>query len=679
MATPKINYTSRDFPTILQSFENFLKTKFPNDWKNFYLSGISTGWSELVAYAFSVLSYYEDVIANNSYLPTAMDREAVIAICKLVGYRLHPATAASVVCIARLSSGGVSPENTVIAAGTTVVTDKGVTFSTLTEQMIHQGSVSAEITLHEGAYQTDQFVGQATGFQKLILSRPAAVSSSLQVLVDGDPWTEVSSLVLAGPEDKKFVIEYDADDYGTLIFGDGTTGATLPLNSEVEVTYRVGGGVAGNIAVGEINKTVTGTQAGAGNVQVSLINEEPGSGGEDRETIEHAKFWAPVYAMTNGRAVTEADFDALATAFTSSGGQKAAFAKAKLHQEIPESNLVDLFIWGRDSQGNITVPSSALKTALQDYFDNNGPGAVRLICLDTLVQDGLILYLDVSVEVSVESHYSSTTVLAQVRQAISDLFTTPENVPGTTFRLSKVYNAIHGVAGVNHALVNDITASYKTTSTLAILENEQVSTTIALERDLPLVERSLVIQSIGQSSTMTIVDDGLGHLTGDIDEAGVNTVNYTTGELSFKFSNGYAGDYQISYRRVVGYSRSDLVMAAPALEIGDQLHGRVHYPPILPRYQTSTHGIAFTNTVAGGTTQYVWDKDGDGKLYDSQEVLRGWIEYESGNFEFQFPTLPVEGSSIYAAYTQKLRTPSEDIPVEKNQIAVAGLITAALP
>jgi hypothetical protein len=59
------------------------------------------------------------------------------------------------------------------------------------------------------------------------------------VTVDGEPWTEVTSLDAAGPDDRVFVLDPTT---GLVTFGDGEHGARPRVGAHVEATYRFGAG-----------------------------------------------------------------------------------------------------------------------------------------------------------------------------------------------------------------------------------------------------------------------------------------------------------------------------------------------------------------------------------------------------------------------------------------------------
>jgi len=72
------------------------------------------------AVAADILSFYQERIANESWLRTAVDRRSVFELARLVGYRPSPGVSASAFLAFTLSNAPGSPDNVTIAAGTRV-------------------------------------------------------------------------------------------------------------------------------------------------------------------------------------------------------------------------------------------------------------------------------------------------------------------------------------------------------------------------------------------------------------------------------------------------------------------------------------------------------------------------------------------------------------------------------
>jgi hypothetical protein len=72
------------------------------------------------AVAEDVLSFYQERVANESWLRTAVDQRSVFELARLVGYRPSPGVAASAFLSFTLSDAPGSPDNVLIPAGTRV-------------------------------------------------------------------------------------------------------------------------------------------------------------------------------------------------------------------------------------------------------------------------------------------------------------------------------------------------------------------------------------------------------------------------------------------------------------------------------------------------------------------------------------------------------------------------------
>lgn len=678
--TPAINYTNRDFLSIKEALKSHIQVKFPNDWKDFYEASIGIALMDLVAYAFDVISFQTDYTANEVYVETARDRKSVLLLGKLVGYQMGTATSASVICSATLPTSITN--TTVIPEGTTVRSTGGVDFVVL-EQVTLTPGVVGTVTFVQGTNQQQNFSSAGSSFQKFVLSTGSVIQGTVSVVVDGDDWEEVTSLAYANSTDKNYSVDYDEDGKATILFGDGDSGKVPSAGTDnVIVSYRVGGGVQGNIPLNAINTTVIGKEQipGTPDVLVAVVNSGAtigtietgrGSGGEEAETTSHAKLWIPKWTRTNGRAVTEDDYDALANVFSDASYGAPAFAKARLKQEIPELNTVSLACWARDGEGNVTEPSAGLKAAMSEYFNNNDSGAVKCICTHTEVEDGLIVYTDVDVGIKVSTNYVSADVLAAVEDAIEELFSSSDNIPGADFRISLVYNAVQTTAGVDYCILNTLRGGYKTTEVIGVGDGVETSfsDTLTLESGFYIVGNTVTI-TYGTPATETLSDNGEGVLVNALGVA-VGTISYTTGALVAVFASPPADGTLVNceFRHVIDYQRGESEASGDG--ITKRFKGSIGYPPINP-YNAGDKGIAFSDG-----TQAIID-DGNGNLTgDIDPAGQNVIDYDTGGYDFTFLIAPADGQGIYSTYRQILDTASQDIPIEKSQLSVKGIITTA--
>jgi hypothetical protein len=173
----------------------------------------------------------------------------------------------------------------------------------------------------------------------------------------GTQWLRVNTLVTASGTEQVFAVELDDQDNVTIVFGDNLNGAA-PAAGTINVIYRSGGGSAGNVSTGFINTSVTGL-IGLFATTVTVYNNEPSSGGADRESLDEIRINAPAYFKTNDTATTEEDFDALAL-YTQAGLGNVTRAKSRL---TPAESLTTKTVHTDLSLG--TVPVSQ---PLEYYF-----------------------------------------------------------------------------------------------------------------------------------------------------------------------------------------------------------------------------------------------------------------------------------------------------------------------
>jgi hypothetical protein len=104
--------------------------------------------------------------------------------------------------------------------------------------------------------------------------------------------------------------DYDGDGGDTIRFGDGTFG-DIPADGQVfDVTYRVGGGDAGNVAADAITQVSTNA---AKNGVVAVTNPLPAAGGDDPEPLDRVRRLAPQqFRAVQFRAVRPEDYQAAA-------------------------------------------------------------------------------------------------------------------------------------------------------------------------------------------------------------------------------------------------------------------------------------------------------------------------------------------------------------------------------
>ena len=465
----QIDYTARDYAAI-RSELLLLADQITPEWTDREAGDIGVTILEAVSYVADILSYQLDRVQNESYLASAQTREAVVALSRLIGYELAPASPATVSMVIQVD------RQVTLPAGFTVRTTQDVGAVTQEYQL------NQAVTLPQAGYYCVQedltraqryFAGASiatdnnlvftageeitevlstsdgSADQRYIASSSPVclstdVNSSISIDVGGVSFTPKTSFAGTTSTDNVFVYFFDGAQQLNIIFGDGINGSIPQNNLPIEITYRINGGLSGNRAgVGSIIEH----DALSGVIQV--YNVRTPSGGSDPESVFQAKRKAPRSLRTLERCVTLEDFESMA--ILSPGGQIKA-ARAMQGQSPIE---VDVYV---ATQGQNPIPTGEWFPQIQ-----NGYGVIgsvgRWLNEKKPIPTQLSVYAPVVVTpylratVIVQSNMMRDVVEFSVDGALQELFATVTDEFGEGVPLSAISQTIENVAGVDYVNV----------------------------------------------------------------------------------------------------------------------------------------------------------------------------------------------------------------------------------
>jgi hypothetical protein len=457
-----IDYMARDYDSFLKSMRDLIPEKLP-EWKEFE-SEVDFGnvLLQLFAHMADIISYYQDRIANESFLGTAQTRRSIIHHLRLVGYKLSTAAPASTTLTVTLTVPTSNNNTIAISRGDAFATksqkDKPsvrfeytretpikIDLSTLSEDPItNTKQYIGEIPVEEGHLFKDEILGVSDGTpnMKFQLAHNGLILRSLGegqkinkdiilITVLGETieeWTLRDSLAFSREAQKEFFIEIDEEDRATVFFGDDTLGAIPPPGATIKASYRVGGGLQGNVAADSIQTIVDANQLSLAGAMVT--NPNPATGGADKETIGHAVQHSPNVFRSLKRSVTSEDYEALALDFKGVG---------KVRAEASNWNTITLFV-APEGGGHV---SDVLKANLLAYFEDKRPLSAIIEIEDV---DYVKIY--VTAEIDVESYYSRDDIKEKVKNEAGDLLAFRNVDFAEPIYLSKFYEKIEDIDGV---------------------------------------------------------------------------------------------------------------------------------------------------------------------------------------------------------------------------------------
>ena len=334
-----LNFSSLDFDQIKDTLKNYLKTYSNFTDYDFEGSNLST-ILDVLAYNTYITSYNANMVANEVFIDSATLRENVVSLARNIGYvpRSKKSSRATINFFADLSNITNPPTTVTLKKGP--VAASGGNFNNqsyvfgitedITVGVIDEVALFDQIEVYEGTIINQQFeVDTSNSNQRFLLTnsgidldtlvvkvKPTENSTiSLKYTRQDDLFDEKMGSAINGNSKIYFIQEVEDERY-ELIFGDGIFGQELQNGNVIEVSYirttgPAGDGIVDFLFSGRLEYT-KGSTTFPVTSGISLISSElPSSGGEEIESVESVRKYAPQIYATQNRALTANDFEIL--------------------------------------------------------------------------------------------------------------------------------------------------------------------------------------------------------------------------------------------------------------------------------------------------------------------------------------------------------------------------------
>lgn len=474
-----ISYTSRDYAAFRESMLAHAQTVAP-EWRGAAVgdpNDLGVALVELFAYEGDVLSYYADRIANEAFLSTATQRSSVLEHAHLLGYKPRSATAATVEVEFTVTTGA---NEVTLPAGFQVSTTPDDGFDPLVYELQTDLTIPANttdgtftVTAQEGLTVEDEVLGTSCGDLDAtftLAQTPVVVDSVVIRVVErpddpGQVWFPVNNLLNVGASDNAYSYRLGEADSLTIQFGDGINGRVPPRGAVIHARYRVGGGADGNVQDGTIDQIVDpndiymppGTQEPP---ILAVTNPEAASGGTDSESLDSIRENVPRSVRASDRAVSLADYEALALTVP-----QVQIAKAKAVGQVYTN--ITIFI----APPGGAQPSQTMLAAVVDYFDSR-----KMVGVSVVAATPQYVGIDVELEVIVDDRYNQALVRQLVTNAMNELFSFDAVNFGGRVPLADIYSTAQAVEGVRNVVVSKLARSGGTGASDIVLRDNELPT-----------------------------------------------------------------------------------------------------------------------------------------------------------------------------------------------------------
>lgn len=330
---PLVNFSNLDFDQIKTTLKDYLRSNSNFTDYDFEGSNLST-ILDVLAYNTYITSYNANMVANEVFIDSATLRENVVALARNIGYipRSRKASTATVSFFVDTSNITPTPSSLTLRKGPVASTsgsfgNQSFVFSILediTVPVFNGIATFEDLKIYQGTRLTSNFTFNSNNLnQRFILPNSGIDTDLISVIVRNNEQSTVSvkyslqdSLFDINNQSKIFFLQEIEDERYELIFGDGVFGKKLEEGNFIEVGYITSNGdsangisqftFSGRITYNRnsIEYTVT---SGISLLTTGLI----ASGGENIESVESIKKYAPrIYASQN-RALTANDYETL--------------------------------------------------------------------------------------------------------------------------------------------------------------------------------------------------------------------------------------------------------------------------------------------------------------------------------------------------------------------------------
>lgn len=376
----RLTYTRRDLLSLHPDVTKYFKEFIPvvND-----ASEMNSGRVFLTIHEALIDNANFSIDQNflETQLAKARQRKNILRIAYMLDYPPTSVSAASVDLTVSMLT-GVAPsggQSIPIYSRFRTITSPVIEFISVEAVTIPEGETTVSVPAIQGARVVSEILASSadgSANQTYSLVSAKTPHSQIEVYVDGKLWTVVQDFTSSDDESEHYRLEYDEDDYTSVIFGDGENGVIPDSGSVIVANYLATDAEDGNAAAGTITKVI-GSLAST----VGVTNVEKASGGAPSESNESIKRNAPAWRRTYDRAVNRFDYEALATAME---GVYKAFAIRG------EGARTDIYIMPEGGG----VASSFLIGQVQDELDSmKVDGAIPVA--DTLQEAGIFISVNV--------------------------------------------------------------------------------------------------------------------------------------------------------------------------------------------------------------------------------------------------------------------------------------------
>ena len=550
----QLDVTELDFANIKQSLKTFMQAQ--DEFRDYDFEGSALSvLLDTLAYNTHYNAVLAHMLANESFLDSAIKRSSVVSIAKSLGYtpRSRRASTAYV-------DFSITPDPNQYS-DTTYTLSRDTVFTADVDRSTYNFYPAEDITatletidgtdkfffdnleLKEGTRVSNSFIIDSnTVSGPLTLPNENIDTSTLRVRVQAsttdlslETFSESTSLLDLKSTTRAYFVEEGHDGKYIIRFGDDVFGKKLETGNIVIIDYLVSSAAAPN---GAKSFTTALTLTGSNEVK-SFANITPALNGAEKESIDSIRKTAPIYNQTKERMVTATDYRSMILADNPSVQSCAVWGGENNDPPIYGKVFISL-----DPVDGQIITNEVKDNILTSLVAPRAPVALLPEFIDPV-------YTYIGLKVGIVYDPSATTLTSgEISQAastaITNYFNTDLNQLNKNFYYSRIHNAVKAVSpsivsvNITPTLQKRLTAELNTATNYTFSYNSRVQPRELhsnwFNANVDDVIYKVKFQDIPNSDVVAPAYNGFG-VVYLVDESGTRIVNtgtidYDTGKLA---------------------------------------------------------------------------------------------------------------------------------------------------
>jgi len=449
----RLKVTELDFDTIKTNLRTFLNQQAEFTDYDFEGSGLSV-LLDVLAYNTHYNAYYLNMVANESFMDTAILRDSVVSHAKTLGYVPHSTTASIATLNFRANSATSTSGTLTLPAGfgflSNQIDSKPYNFIVLNDTTVSKANNSylfENLEIYEGQLVTYRFVHNSASNPKQTFTLPEESIDTSTIKVQVSPssgntqltvYNLVSDILDVNSDSEVFYLQENKSGKYQIYFGNDSVGKSLPDGAIVNTTFLKTNGTAANKANNFVATAGVTDSLSEYITNFVITPVSAAAGGAVRESVDDIKFGAAAQYTTQNRLVTVKDYESY------------------LKKNYP--SVDSLSVWGGEEEDPPTYGKVyiSLKPKENYYISETEKQRIideiikpkSIVSVDAIIRDPEYLYLLIENYVEYDKNKTTQTIEAiksSIRNAILLYRNTNLNKFGATFVLSKLQDSVDGV------------------------------------------------------------------------------------------------------------------------------------------------------------------------------------------------------------------------------------------